>query len=424
MSVRLPSPAKRQRALLAGLNDAQQRAAAFGMGDSDGAAGAAATARCSSSPAPAPARRLTLAAPRRAPRPRRRRSAAHPAADVLAPRCAARWSGASAACCSGRSLAATQQAPRAALVPAPSTASARACCASTRARIGLDASFTIHDRGDSEDLIGLVRQRARAGERASARFPQKGTCLAIYSRVGQRRGAARATCWRDLSRGAASGRPSCSALFARLRRRRSSAQHVLDFDDLLLSGGPGDGRARSLGAQIGGALRPRAGRRIPGHQPPAGRDPARAEARRRGVTVVGDDAQSIYSFRAADGAQHPRLPARSSRRRRAVVTLEQQLPLDAADPRRRRTRSSRCAASATPRTLWSDRRVGRAAARWSAVDGRGRPGALGRRARAGAARGGARAEEPGGAVPHARTTATRSSSSWRGATSRSSSSAA
>ena len=40
---------------------------------------------------------------------------------------------------------------------APSTASARACCASTRARIGLHESFTILDRGDAEDLLAIVR---------------------------------------------------------------------------------------------------------------------------------------------------------------------------------------------------------------------------------------------------------------------------
>src|SRR4051812_37486698 len=49
-------------------------------------------------------------------------------------------------------------------------------------RIGLDESFTIHDRGDAEDLMGLVRHEIGLSETKN-RFPLKGTCLGIYSRV-------------------------------------------------------------------------------------------------------------------------------------------------------------------------------------------------------------------------------------------------
>ena len=49
-------------------------------------------------------------------------------------------------------------------------------------RIGLADAFTILDRGDAEDLMGLVRQdQGLAAQRQ--RFPLKATCLAIYSRV-------------------------------------------------------------------------------------------------------------------------------------------------------------------------------------------------------------------------------------------------
>ena len=50
------------------------------------------------------------------------------------------------------------------------------------AMLGLDPSFTVDDRGESEDLIHVLRQRLglAAGRR---RFPQKATCMAIYSRV-------------------------------------------------------------------------------------------------------------------------------------------------------------------------------------------------------------------------------------------------
>src|SRR5262249_9426753 len=50
------------------------------------------------------------------------------------------------------------------------------------ARIGLSESFTIHDRGDSEDLLALVRHQLGLGG-TRARFPGKATCLALYSRT-------------------------------------------------------------------------------------------------------------------------------------------------------------------------------------------------------------------------------------------------
>ena len=49
-------------------------------------------------------------------------------------------------------------------------------------RIGLEESFTIHDRGDAEDLMGMVRHDIGLAETKN-RFPLKGTCLGIYSRV-------------------------------------------------------------------------------------------------------------------------------------------------------------------------------------------------------------------------------------------------
>src|SRR5665213_1339107 len=47
--------------------------------------------------------------------------------------------------------------------------------------VGLDTQFTIHDREDSADLLNIVRHDLGLHESA-ARFPTKGTCLAIYSR--------------------------------------------------------------------------------------------------------------------------------------------------------------------------------------------------------------------------------------------------
>jgi DNA helicase-2/ATP-dependent DNA helicase PcrA len=53
---------------------------------------------------------------------------------------------------------------------------------SIAAQVGLDPSFTVDDRADSEDLMHVLRQRLGLANGAR-RFPQKGTCLAIYSRA-------------------------------------------------------------------------------------------------------------------------------------------------------------------------------------------------------------------------------------------------
>src|SRR5438309_5743112 len=45
-------------------------------------------------------------------------------------------------------------------------------------RIGLHESFTIHDRGDSEDLLAIVRHEIGLSATQN-RFPAKATCLAI-----------------------------------------------------------------------------------------------------------------------------------------------------------------------------------------------------------------------------------------------------
>src|ERR1700688_1639231 len=48
--------------------------------------------------------------------------------------------------------------------------------------IGLNSSFTIHDREDSADLMNLVRHDL-GFSKMEKRFPMKGTCLSIYSRT-------------------------------------------------------------------------------------------------------------------------------------------------------------------------------------------------------------------------------------------------
>ncbi len=163
-------------------------------------------------------------------------------------------------------------------------------------RRGLDPAFTIHDREDSADLMNLVRHELGLSKTES-RFPAKGTCLAIYSRAVNAQA--------EIETVLAKSFPWCigwagelKELFAAYVDAKQS-QNVLDYDDLLLwwshvcrepaiadhLGGRFDHvlvdeyqDTNRLQASILTALKPDG----------------------RGITVVGDDAQSIYSFRAAE----------------------------------------------------------------------------------------------------------------------------
>lgn len=177
--------------------------------------------------------------------------------------------------------------------------------------LGLDPSFTVLDQSDAADLFGLVRHDlglsagATASSGASAgrgapgsarRFPRKDTLAAIYSRMvnaGEKLQDILDTAFpwcRDDTDGIR------DVFTAYTRRKRE--QQVLDYDDLLLcwralATVPGGDQllrglfdhvlvdeyqdTNAIQADILAALRPDG----------------------RGLTVVGDDAQAIYSFRAA-----------------------------------------------------------------------------------------------------------------------------
>ncbi|WP_158808270.1 ATP-dependent helicase [Beijerinckia sp. L45] len=163
------------------------------------------------------------------------------------------------------------------------------------AQIGLDPAFTIHDRDDSADLMNLVRHELGLSKTES-RFPTKGTCLAIYSR------SVNAELPIEVVLGAAF--PWCSAWAVQLQAlfagyvEAKQRQNVLDYDDLLLYWAQTVADA-SLAAEIGG--------RFDHVLVDEYQDTNRLQASillalkpdGRGLTVVGDDAQSIYSFRAA-----------------------------------------------------------------------------------------------------------------------------
>jgi DNA helicase-2/ATP-dependent DNA helicase PcrA len=184
-------------------------------------------------------------------------------------------------------------------------------------RIGLHEQFTILDRADAEDLMGLVRQeQGLAG--THARFPLKGTCLAIYSRVLNSQGTLGNVLQEHFPWCAAWER-ELKALFRAYVAAKQS-QHVLDYDDLLLYWAQmmeDASLAREIGARFDHVL-------VDEYQDTNRLQVGILEALKPGgdgLTVVGDDAQSIYSFRAAEVRNILDFPSRFARTAR-VVSLE------------------------------------------------------------------------------------------------------
>ena len=186
------------------------------------------------------------------------------------------------------------------------------------ATLGLEPGFSVIDRGDAADLLDIERQKLGFAK-LHKRFPRKDTCLALYSHRVNTRGtlvdsiaALQPWCdeWRD----------ELVQLF-RAYVAAKQAQQLLDYDDLLLYwhvlvqepalaraiGGRFDHilvdeyqDTNTLQAEILLALKPEG----------------------EGLCVVGDDAQAIYSFRAATIDNILGFPARFTPPA-TVVTLDE-----------------------------------------------------------------------------------------------------
>jgi DNA helicase-2/ATP-dependent DNA helicase PcrA len=162
-------------------------------------------------------------------------------------------------------------------------------------QIGLDPAFTIHDREDSADLLNLIRHE-KGFSKTKERFPTKGTCLAIYSRCVNAE-----TAIEDVL---GSAFPWCAGWAAELKElfaayvEAKQRQNVLDYDDLLLYW------AQTMSDPV---LATDIGGRFDHVLVDEYQDTNRLQSSILlalkpsgcGLTVVGDDAQSIYSFRAA-----------------------------------------------------------------------------------------------------------------------------
>ena len=184
--------------------------------------------------------------------------------------------------------------------------------------ICLNPSFTVLDRSDSADLMNLVRNDLGLSKEAK-RFPKKDTCLAIYSHT------VNACC--ELAVTLRTVFPWCTDWPDELKRLFSAyvvakqRNNVLDYDDLLLYWRhmmEEPALAAEVGARFDHVL-------VDEYQDTNALQAAillRMKPDGHGLAVVGDDAQSIYSFRAATVRNILDFPKHFSPSAR-VVTLEQ-----------------------------------------------------------------------------------------------------
>ena len=162
-------------------------------------------------------------------------------------------------------------------------------------RIGLAPGFTIHDREDSADLMNLVRHELGYSAKEK-RFPMKSTCLGIYS--------AAINTQAPLNEVLQASYPWCVEWEAELKQlflqyvEAKQHQQVLDYDDLLLYWShmvADPDLAQEIGDRFSHIL-------IDEYQDTNRLQSALVLAMKpdgSGLTVVGDDAQSIYAFRGA-----------------------------------------------------------------------------------------------------------------------------
>ena len=163
--------------------------------------------------------------------------------------------------------------------------------------LGLSPDFTVLDQADGADVMNLLRDELGYSAR-ERRFPRKDTLAAIYSRT--------VNAGEPLTDVLKRRYPWCLDEAEGIREifraytERKRQQHVLDYDDLLLfwkAMATSTATAPQLAAmfehilvdeyQDTNALQADI---LEGMRPPAGL---------RNLTVVGDDAQAIYGFRAA-----------------------------------------------------------------------------------------------------------------------------
>lgn len=161
--------------------------------------------------------------------------------------------------------------------------------------IGLQPEFTVMDQADSEDLMNLVRSDLGLGDKGK-RFPRKSTLQSIYSRCVNSRTRLPEVLkkhfpWCETE---AEGIRACFNGYVARKRSRQ----ILDYDDLLLFW-----NALSRDPQVGAMVAERFDHILVDEYQDT--NVVQSEIlmglrkSNNNLMVVGDDAQSIYSFRAA-----------------------------------------------------------------------------------------------------------------------------
>ena len=161
--------------------------------------------------------------------------------------------------------------------------------------LGLNPNFTVLDRGDAADLMDVIRHELGFSSKEK-RFPRRDACLAIYSYRVNTRLPLKQTLEEQFQ-----WCREWEADLTRLYREyvgRKQKNNVLDFDDLLLYWHvmmQTPALAQSLSKNFDHVL-------VDEYQDTSTLQGEVVHALKpdgNGVTVVGDDAQAIYSFRAA-----------------------------------------------------------------------------------------------------------------------------
>ncbi|HXP65890.1 MAG TPA: ATP-dependent helicase [Steroidobacteraceae bacterium] len=161
--------------------------------------------------------------------------------------------------------------------------------------LGLEPNFTVLDRADAADLMDVIRTDLGFSGRPK-RFPRKDTCLAIYTYRVNTRLSLKQTLEEQF--------PWCKEWEADLTKLyreyvgRKQKNRALDFDDLLLYWQvmmQTPALAQSLSKNFDHVL-------VDEYQDTSSLQGEIIQALKpdgKGITVVGDDSQAIYSFRAA-----------------------------------------------------------------------------------------------------------------------------